>query len=159
MNPFIGQICSGTKDLINLIDATMVEVILYARGETLIYADEAEFQKQLIVQARALSESIAELDAKIRQNAEFFASVKPPENVPGQVLAIAEVIVDKVEQFKPINADQVQEFLRSLPVTSRHDLMERLRAYRDYVLRAAGMDRAEPGDPGFTTEPLAPFWW
>ena len=156
MNPFIGQICSGTKDLINLIDATMVEVILYARGETLIYADEAEFQKQLIIQTKALSESIAELDSMIRQNADFFASVKPPQNVPGQVLAIAEVIVDKVEQFNP---DQVQEFLHSLPMASRHDLMERLRAYRDYVLRAAGMDRAEPGDPGFTTEPLAPYWW
>jgi hypothetical protein len=142
-----------------MIDATMVEVVLYVRDETLIYSNEDEFQKQLIVQANAISDSIAELDAVIRQNCKFFELANPPENVPGQVLAIAEVIVDKVEQFDPSKADNLDDFFRSLPVLSRQDLMERLRAYRDYIHGAAGMERAEPGNPGFTTDPLTPWWW
>ncbi len=159
MNAFISDVCFRTRDLINIIDATMVEVILYARGETSLYSNEEEFQKQMIIQANALSESITELDTVIQQNRKFFESVNPPENVPGQVLAIAEVIVDKVQRFNPRNADQVNQFFRSLPTASRHDLMGRLRAYRDYVLRAAGTERTASEDPGFTTDPLTPYWW
>ncbi len=159
MKTFVGDVCSQTKDLINMIDATMVEAILYARGETLMYSDNVEFQKQMIVQANALRESIDQLDAVIQQNRKFFESANPPENVPGQVLAIAEVIVDKVDQFNPVNDDQVEKFFRTLPEASRHELMARLRAYRDYLLRVAGMERADPEDSNYSTDPLTPYWW
>ena len=139
----IGEICNETRDLINLIDATMVEIVLYARGETLIYSDEAELKKQLIVQARAIDESVGKLDGMIRQSGKFFEAVTPPKNVPGQVLAIAEVIVTKIEDFVTDRTRPFNDFFHSLPIASRQELMERLRAYRDYVFRAAGMDRPE----------------
>ena len=159
MQPFIAEVCSQTKDLISMIDATMVEVVLYARGETLLYASDEEFQKQLTVQANALCDSIDRLDDLLGENREFFDSAQPPENVPGQVLAIAEVIVKRIEQFDPGTADRTEVFFQSLPVLSRHELMERLSAYYDYLVRASGTKRTQLKDPGFGTDPLAPYWW
>ena len=159
MHLFIGEVCSQTKDLINMIDATMVEVVLYSRGETMLYANEEEFQKQLTVQADALCELIDELDDLLGKNREFFVSTKPPENVPGQALAIAEVIVKRIEQFDPGEADRADHLFHSLPVFSRHELMDRLRAYYDFLVRATGTKRTDVNDPGFGTDPLTPYWW
>ena len=159
MCPLIGDICYHTRDLINLIDATMVEIVLYARGDTMLYADESALKKQILVQAQAITESIAELDALIGKSHEFLETAKPPENVPGQVLAISEVIVNQVQRFNDSSDFRFNDFFRALPIISRHELMERLRAYRDYMFRAAGLDRPGPDDSGFSTEPLAPYWW
>ena len=159
MHPYIRDVCSQTKDLINMIDATMVEVVLYLRGETMIYANEEELHRQLLVQAGALDESIGELDDLLRQNREFLDSASPPENVPGQVLAIAEVIVKRIEQFDPQEADLANDFFQSLPVLSRHELMERLSAYYHYLVRATGSESAKQQQPDFGTDPLTPYWW
>lgn len=159
MHAHIGEVCSQAKDLINMIDATMVEVVLYCRGETMIYANDEEFQKQLIVQADALRDSIVQLDKTFENNREFLDAAKPPENMPGQVLAIAEVIVRQIERFDPGKAVRPDQLFHSLPVFSRHDLMERLGAYYHYLVGATGTASSNAKDPDFETDPPAPYWW
>lgn len=159
MNSFVGEICSRTKDLINIIDGTMVEVVLYVRGETMMYDDEDEFRKQLRIQADVLQNAVSVLDTIIAEHKDFLESANPPENVPGQVMAIAEVIVARIQSFDQSDEIEVDDLFRSLPMASRHELMARLRAYRDFMLRAAGLDRAKSGDPGFRTDPIMPYWW
>lgn len=159
MHSFIDEVCSQSKALINMIDATMVEVVLYCRGETMIYANDEEFQKQLSVQADALCDSIAQLDGLLENNREFLDAAKPPENMPGQVLAIAEVIVKQIERFDPGKAVRPDQLFLTLPVFSRHDLMERLGAYYHYLVGATGNANAKVKDPDFDTDPPAPYWW
>lgn len=159
MDHFVSQICTQTRDLINLIDATLLEAVFYARGETTTYATSDAFDRQMIVQAQALRESIAELDALLDRHREFIDAARSPQNVPGQVMAIAEVIADKVQLFHPGIGGRIDMFFRALPETSRHDLMARLRAYRDFVYRAAGVERSESSELGYATDPLPPHWW
>ena len=159
MNNPLCDACLQTRDLINLIDATIVEIVLYARGETQMYADDSELKARLQIQATALDKAIDQLNNTLISNEKDFAAVRPPENVPGQVLAIAEVVVKRLYHFSSSDQQTFVQFFRMLPMAPRQELMGRLRAYRDFVFRAANIERTEADDSGFSTDPPAPYWW
>ncbi len=106
-----------------------------------------------------ICDTFSSLDAAVQSQQDFFDSVKPPENVPGQVLAIAEVLEQKVYEFESTALRTFEQFFQTLPMASRQELMERLRAYRDFVFAAAGVHRTDADDRGFSADQVVPYWW